>query len=150
MVRDARRRAPHHHEGPHPEERPLVRVSKDEAIEVEIALSWFLHQQLGSIFGRERLGALYALGPLFAAELWRWCGAAVDGIADRQEEPLLSRRQAHAEQTRRLVRHVFERMRRVGGDVHGRTGVRSPWFTPKGELDLAVQDREHLLEVVAV
>src|ERR1700722_11329414 len=47
MVRDARKRAPHH-EGPrpHPEERPsgrasrgpVGRVSKDEAIEVEIAL----------------------------------------------------------------------------------------------------------------
>src|ERR1700693_3975283 len=39
MVRDARRRAPHH-EGlrPHPEERRLRRVSKDEAIEPKKAL----------------------------------------------------------------------------------------------------------------
>jgi hypothetical protein len=37
MVRDARRRAPHH-EDPHSEERPLGRVSKDEAIEQAIAL----------------------------------------------------------------------------------------------------------------
>src|SRR6202051_1542188 len=33
MVRDARRRAPHH-EGPHPEEPALAGVSKDEANEV--------------------------------------------------------------------------------------------------------------------
>ena len=37
MVRDARGRAPHH-EDPHSEERPLGRVSKDEAIELAIAL----------------------------------------------------------------------------------------------------------------
>src|SRR5580692_6589308 len=40
MVRDAQRCAPHH-EGlrPHPEERPLGRISKDEAIELEIVLN---------------------------------------------------------------------------------------------------------------
>ena len=37
MVRDARGRAPHH-EDPHPAERPLGRVSNDEAIELAIAL----------------------------------------------------------------------------------------------------------------
>ena len=43
MVRDARGRAPHHEDpltmrNPHPAERPLGRVSKDEAIELAIAL----------------------------------------------------------------------------------------------------------------
>jgi len=93
----------------------------------------FIHQQLGSIFGRERPGALDALGPLVAAELRGWRSTAIDGVADRQEKFLLPRRQAHAEQARRLVRYVLERVRRVGGDVYGRTGAGPPWLRPAAE-----------------
>ena len=42
VVRDARRYRAPHHEGltdPHPEERPLGRVSKDEATELEMLLT---------------------------------------------------------------------------------------------------------------
>ena len=67
MVRDARRcRAPHH-EGPrpHPEERPIGRVSKDEATELEIALggvdskdSLLGANQIQGSFGEAALGVM--------------------------------------------------------------------------------------------
>ena len=49
VVRDARRYRAPHHEGltdPHPEERPLGRVSKDEATELENALSKLLQSTI--------------------------------------------------------------------------------------------------------
>jgi hypothetical protein len=93
---------------------------------------------------------LDAFGPLFCAELRRWRGAAVDGVADRHEELLLSRWRAQAEQACRLVRQVLERVGRIGGDVHGRASARPLDLAAEGQLDVAVQDREHLLKIVTM
>src|ERR1700682_2312669 len=93
-------------------------------IQIMAARTVSSYQQLGSIFGRKRLGALDAFGPLRIAELRRRRGAAVDGVADRHEELFLSRWRAHAEQACRLVRHVLERVGRIGGGVLGGAGGR--------------------------
>ena len=73
---------------------------------------------------------MHALRLLRLAQLRGWRGTATDRIADRHEELLLPRWRTHAEKAYRLVRLVLERVRRVGGDVHGRTGARSLHLAP--------------------
>ncbi|MGY3409288.1 EmrB/QacA subfamily drug resistance transporter [Bradyrhizobium sp. GM5.1] len=103
---------------------------------------------LGAIFRQQCCDQLAFLGHLFRGRLRRWRCAAFDGKANRQEEFVLSRWRAHAEHTGRLAGHVLERVRRVGRDVDGRP--RTYGITAKGEFKFAFEQREHLLEVVAV
>jgi hypothetical protein len=45
---------------------------------------------------------------------------------------------------------VREEVRGVGRDVHGHAGSDSPLFTAEREFNLALEQGEHFLEVVAV
>src|ERR1700730_6503799 len=82
MVRDGAR-APPHHEGPHPEERPLGRVSKDE----KRIGSWFETREDALLTMRIFVTPQH----LIAAAGWRACRPARRARADTPPRP--SRRQ---------------------------------------------------------
>ncbi len=61
-----------------------------------------------------------------------------------------SRGRGHAEHMDRAAGHVLEHMRRVGRDVHRRSGAHGRGLAAEGELELALDEGEHLLEIMAV
>jgi hypothetical protein len=75
---------------------------------------------------------------------------AIDNVTDCHEELLLPRWRTHAEHPRRFVRFVFEGMWSVGRDIHSRADARTVGLAPKGQLDLAIQNGEHFLEIVTM
>jgi len=80
-------------------------------------------------------------------------GASVrggDGLTDQGEELLLPCGRAHAQQPRRRVDGVGERVRGVGRHVDGLPGAGHERLAAEGHPDFAVKHGEHLLEVVPV
>lgn len=73
-----------------------------------------------------------------------------DRDADCSKELLLAGGRAEAQQPRGTLGCVSEPTRHVGGHVDGLTGAGDDGHAAEHEVDLTVQNREHLLEVMAV
>jgi hypothetical protein len=71
-------------------------------------------------------------------------------LPDQSEELVLAGRGTQAQQPRGTLAGVAEPVGGVGRHVDGLPSSRRDALTAEGHLDLAVEDREHLLEVVAV
>jgi hypothetical protein len=101
---------------------------------------------LSAVFRQQRSRLRLPLGDLLCRQLRRRSGAAIDQITDLQEELLLSGRRTHAQHPDGCTGYVLEGMRRVGGDVHGRSRPHQGGPTTEGEFKLAFDDGKHLFE----
>src|SRR5450755_872952 len=107
-------------------------------------------QQLGPVLRGEcdRLGDERGGGGIVER---RWSlGSVRDRNADLLEELLLARGRAETQQPRRAVRDVPEDVRGVGRHIDRFAGRCNGADAAECELDLAVKNGEHLLEVVTV
>ena len=107
-------------------------------------------EKLGAVLGGEGSGFGFERGLSGFVEIrWRR-GAGGDRNADGLEKVFGTRRGAEAEHPRGFVRDVAKGVRRVGGDVGGLARPHDGLFTAKGDFDLALQDGEHLFEIMTM
>src|ERR1700733_14003643 len=107
-------------------------------------------QQFRAVFGSEGFGLLHPLCHSSSVQLWRWRYAARQWIADCHKEFFLPRRRAHAQHMHGAPGSILEHVRCIGRDVYSRSGTHGFCFAPEGELQLAVKQCKHLLEIVAM
>ena len=111
---------------------------------------WPGRQHLRAIFGKERGGFRHhcCLGGWVEHRGRR--GPSGNRYSERQEELVQPGGRVDAEQPHRVPGRVGEGMGRVGRDVDGFTLSHDFFFAPKAEFDLALENRERFLEIVAM
>src|SRR3954469_24079392 len=109
------------------------------------------HSQELAPVGRGQLGrAAAALHEFVLRQVRRRRVLARDDITDAREVLVLAGGGAHAQHAGRRTRDVAEVVRGVGRHVDRGPGPYRVLLAAEGELDLALEDREHLLEVMPV
>ena len=91
-----------------------------------------------------------AAPPLPLAQLRRRRMPAFQPVAHFQKIRLLPRWRAHAQHPHRFARHILQRMRRIGRNIHGGPSANRRSLAPERKRQLPFQQREHLLEIMPV
>src|SRR5580704_13914757 len=107
-------------------------------------------EQLGAVFRGQGFGLFEEGGELLFGERRGRGGAGGDGLADLQEEVFLAGGGTGADEAGRFGRGIVELVGSVGGDVYRVACAGDGLAAAEGGFDLAFEDDEGFLEVVAV